>query len=1003
MKRDRSNDELFFRDLMGWSRERPGLPARDPYAPDRVFDAIAHRGTAIEQVVLSARAGETWVIVGRPGVRLDPASVREGDLVIRRALGEGRYVSLLHVGQEVSVPQLFDGGVLRADTLVLRELGRHESEDIDVVESFITPLDAAVMWTNGKAYFFKGDQYVRYSVAEDWADADYPTKIKNNWPGLWERDIGAAVMWNDGKAYFFKGDEFIAYTVSPEGGAAPQKIKDHWPGLWERGIDAAVMWDDGKAYFFKGDEYIGVTVATRAADPAKKIKNDWPGLWERDIRAAIMWNNKKAYFFKGENYIRVSLSNRTADSGYPKPIKGNWPARPWTWLPVSRRSAANKPTRKNFPARPSGPSASDFILTIAGEGVPASWQAREKAIFKQIVAGNVPDAITKKLVRIDLSVTTAKGRTITGSVDVMPDYLCVGDDSQYVYMPMDPVTAQRVAFELDMNLPTARICHAIYEAAGKIDKKNQLNAIPRDYSNTGPDRKAPRGRAQTSTAAYVEHSDAIKQRMSDRGLRLGELVAGHKKDVVISQGLHSNPLRIAFHGFYDDSGVPFEPCREPNNSLPSCKQMPAHGHGKERNRRFSDYSQGVRLVSDEMIVDGKTWSMRKVLADDELCQLISSEGKIDPPYIPEPPDDVLRSELWEQLDEQSPPTPTIVRVPAATGLGTSSTTAPIATISPQRQMVELLDDELILIAKARILAEWIDKKFSSSIANALADTALMKQLDLSKDTKLMAELRPWPGAKIPSSPRKRAQLFSEDAYLHARLGAPSNAAELELILRLMHFYGLVILPGIAANPPHVSDIIAKVTLVDARLQRERFDQVTPRIESFAKTFKQKIATGELADAVLEREVMPKDWSPALTDDQRRLAKPVVELLRQLRAKNKDWRLGLYPMHWWNEFSADIYIMSALDSRGFYQRTAVRTFFDDLDAVCRQASFAWKGIYNDDPLRADLDAKFGQGRVLNAPKHGPGPDMHIHLDLRPLAVSLDAQTGFAVRDGRVVLV
>jgi hypothetical protein len=648
--------ELFLRDLL---RVPLSAPARrfvnggGSGAAARVFDDVVHRGAAGDGIVLD---NETWTVVGRPGSSIDPASVREGDLVIRRALGEGRFASLAYVGRDVSVPQLFDGTRLRLDTLVLRATFRHEPESTDVDESFIMPVDAALMWNNGKAYFFKGDQYVRYSVAEDWADEDYPAKIKPNWPGLWESDIGAALMWNKDTAYFFKGDEFIAYSVSPEGGAKSQKIKDHWPGLFERGIDAAVMWNDGKAYFFKGDEYIGVTVESRRADPKKKIKSDWPGLWERDIGAAILWNNNKAYFFKGDKYVRVSLSNRTVDGGYPKRIKDNWPARPWTWLPVSRRSAAAKPARKNFPARLSTTSATDFIAKIAGEQPPKDWHAREKAIFKELVRGNVPDAIAKRLVRIDLSVTV-KGRTITGSVDVMPDYLCVGDDNNYVYIPMDPITAQRVAFELDMNLPTARICHAIYEAAGKIDKKNQLNAITRDYQ-THTD--TPKNRAQTATAAYVEHSDAIKKRMADRGLRFGDLVAGHKKDVVISKGLHENRLRIAFHGFYDDAGVPTEPCKEKGTAsgLPGCKERPSLAHGWESNPHFCDYAQGVRLVSDDMIVNGKSMSMRKVLLDDELSALISSEGKIDPPYIPEPPEKELRSAFWEQeqiIDPWAPP------------------------------------------------------------------------------------------------------------------------------------------------------------------------------------------------------------------------------------------------------------------------------------------------------------------------------------------------------------
>ena len=41
-------------------------------------------------------------------------------------------------------------------------------------------------WGNGRVYFFKANQYLRYDIAADTVDQDYPRPIAGNWPGLIE-------------------------------------------------------------------------------------------------------------------------------------------------------------------------------------------------------------------------------------------------------------------------------------------------------------------------------------------------------------------------------------------------------------------------------------------------------------------------------------------------------------------------------------------------------------------------------------------------------------------------------------------------------------------------------------------------------------------------------------------------------------------------------------------------------------------------------------------------
>jgi Hemopexin len=201
---------------------------------------------------------------------------------------------------------------------------------------------SAVVWNNGKAYFFRGDRYARYTMdpANEGVDPGYPQPIAGSWPGLskiFPLDIDAVVVWPNGKAYFFKGNGYVRYTIDPahEGvdSDLPQYIAEGWKGLWPSGVDAAVVWDSQKAYFFKGKEYVRYNIdpSNEGVDPGypKPIQGNWPGLAEAfpdGIDAVLVWPNGKAFFFKGDRYVRYTMNpaNEGVDPGYPQPIQGNW-------------------------------------------------------------------------------------------------------------------------------------------------------------------------------------------------------------------------------------------------------------------------------------------------------------------------------------------------------------------------------------------------------------------------------------------------------------------------------------------------------------------------------------------------------------------------------------------------------------------------------------------------------------------------------------------------------
>jgi hypothetical protein len=99
-----------------------------------------------------------------------------------------------------------------------------------------TDLDAAVQWPNGKLYFFQGPEYMRYDFEDDQVDAGYPLPIAGMWHGLepFSDGIDAAFVTPNGqKAYFFRGDYYIRYDVALDRAdpGYPLRIEDYWHGL----------------------------------------------------------------------------------------------------------------------------------------------------------------------------------------------------------------------------------------------------------------------------------------------------------------------------------------------------------------------------------------------------------------------------------------------------------------------------------------------------------------------------------------------------------------------------------------------------------------------------------------------------------------------------------------------------------------------------------------------------------------------------------------------------
>ena len=241
-----------------------------------------------------------------------------------------------------------------------------------------------------------------------------------------------------------------------------------------------------------------------------------------------------------------------------------------------------------IPPRPPGAlSGSQFVAYVSA----LSAAEREQAIADELLSGNIPHFL-RRLKAVELSSSDSTRQPSHARVWVMPDYLAIGSDDDFVRFPVSFVTATVVARELGFVLPTTAIVDAIYRQA-------ELRLPPQPMT-PGP--------AMTSTAYVKAHDETIRTQLS--GHPLGELTAGHKKDYVLTNRLLRATEREAIYGWHRAEGKPIQPLSLVHGAL------------------YADYSHGVRLVSETVFVDGVPGSFFDLIEDPRPAQLLSREGVI---------------------------------------------------------------------------------------------------------------------------------------------------------------------------------------------------------------------------------------------------------------------------------------------------------------------------------------------------------------------------------------
>jgi hypothetical protein len=216
---------------------------------------------------------------------------------------------------------------------------------------------------------------------------------------------------------------------------------------------------------------------------------------------------------------------------------------------------------------------------------------REANILQEFMNANMPN-----LLRNFVPVTVTSGaNTIT--YHVTPDVLCIGDDADYVRVPMNPHTAQAIADKYGCSLITRKMSNDIWKAA-----VNKLDPKP-----WGP----PYDDDMVKTYRIGVHNATIQKQLA--GKDPTALTSGHKKDVVITNALAPNnpSKRVAIYGWIQFNGQPIQGLNPSSHA-----------------DTYEDYSHGIRLVANDCTVNGVPMLIQNVFVHPVYSALVSDEGPL---------------------------------------------------------------------------------------------------------------------------------------------------------------------------------------------------------------------------------------------------------------------------------------------------------------------------------------------------------------------------------------
>ena len=215
---------------------------------------------------------------------------------------------------------------------------------------------------------------------------------------------------------------------------------------------------------------------------------------------------------------------------------------------------------------------------------------REDAIYKEIANGNIPNSFCK-LNHITKTLKDTNGVDCVVELDVMPDFLAIGSDDDFCRIPMLPATAQKLATLFEATLPTSKISDLAWEFA-------EVKMVPQPMT---PDS------TMNTVPVFKEHNRLVEHQRITFDKDISAPIAGHKKDIIISNRIAGEPETLFIYGWHYQNGKPIQ-------QISGAHKI-----------NYVDYSHGVRLVKQEMKIDGMPAKVSDILRDPIKYTLISNE------------------------------------------------------------------------------------------------------------------------------------------------------------------------------------------------------------------------------------------------------------------------------------------------------------------------------------------------------------------------------------------